>query len=330
MAPLKPYNILMDNIESLLLTGASGFVGQSILDYLSEIPSDYLPKRIALTTRTGSFPIPDSLKKKTSITEIYCDLLEPWSFDFSASHVINLAADGSENAYSENAALIFTEISKNLGNWCRTQNMPTVFHASSGACYGRFSPSRLTQSYDKKNEMTNGGHGGIDKKATFIKSRVAAEDYLKFMAEEGHLNLRIGRLFSFIGRHLQHKQQYAIPTFVRMAKINKKIEISGNPLTTRSYLSTADMADWIYRSVGSNVSNGTFNIGSSRPVTMIELANFIAEKSDARVALLHPEAEADYYVANNESTIERLRVTETKSWQELLTEYMHIDGNERV
>ena len=315
----------MYEVESLLITGGSGFVGQSLLDFISELPSEELPERIGLTTRCGALRVPAALVRKTIVQEIFCDLQEPWRFDFQASHIINLAGDGSSNAYSSQAAEMFGLITKNLSDWCRYQVSPTVFHASSGACFGYFplplskdenSSSKTVLSVDRKSNF---------KKEIFVRGRIAAEEMLKTAEQENILDLRIGRLFTFIGKHLREKPHYAISSFVNMAETSKQIQISGNPLTTRSYMNAKDLAFWIYKSLDPGVDSSILSIGSSTPVTMIQLANFIAKLSDSKVILLNPEAEGDVYIANNRTTLERLQVIETKSWQDSVMKYMGIE-----
>jgi len=311
-------------IESLLITGASGFVGQSILDYLSDLPPNQLPKKIGLTTRKEKVCTPFSLMEKTKVMNISCDLQKPWEFDFQATHVINLAADGSSNAYSAESAALFCQITENLTNWCRTQVTPTVFHASSGACFGIVPlPLEDLSENSSSTEMPQQAEPR-KRKDVFIQSRIAAEELLLAAEREKVLNLRIGRLFSFIGRHLRLKPQYAVSSFVKMAETKKQLELSGNPLTTRSYLGAQDMATWIYKSLDSNLDSSILTIGSSKPVTMIELANFIAGLSDSAVTLQHPLLEGDIYVANNHNTLNKLQVFETQNWQDLVLSYMGI------
>ncbi len=312
----------MPQIESLLITGASGFVGQSILDYLSDLPPNQLPKRIGLTTRMQKVCTPFSLMKKTNVLNISCDLQKPWEFDFQATHVINLAADGSPKAYTAESAALFCQITENLANWCRTQVTPTVFHASSGACFGIVPLPLADLNENLPSVEILQQAGPKKKKEVFIQSRITAEELLRVAEREKVLDLRIGRLFSFIGRHLRLKPQYAISSFVKMAETKKQINLSGNPLTTRSYLGAQDMAAWIYKSLDSNLDSSILAIGSAKPVTMIELANFIAELSDSLVTIQNPMLEGDIYVANNHNTLDKLQVSETQNWQDLVLSYM--------
>jgi nucleoside-diphosphate-sugar epimerase len=312
----------VEAIKSLLLTGGSGFVGQSFLDFLSELPKDQLPRRIGLTSRSKPIHVSDALRQKTEIIDLSCNLQKPWEFEFEASHIVNLAADGTESSYSNDAGNIFIDITKNLSQWSKNQKNPIVFHASSGAVYGKKIETSVQTKHTTGILAKHSIANSSEKKKNFIASRVIAERNLQALNDSGDIQLRIGRLFSFIGRHLQTKPQYAINSFVRMATTLGEITITGNPNTTRGYLGAKDMAYWIYRTLYPEVSNGIFDIGSSTPVTMWEMANFIGSKYGARVALSNSNMELDDYLAYNADTLKKLKVTVTEEWQPLMIDYL--------
>lgn len=322
MTLLIEYNFVVTNIDCLLITGGSGFVGQSLLDYLSELTQEELPTNIGLTTRGSALRIPNSLVEKINVEQFSSDLREPWEFKFPATHIINLAADGSSNAYSPSAAHDFGLITKHLANWCRTLDTPTVFQASSGVCFGHYPIMPQQSSIHNREEGFPKNSVLSNKKKAFLESRIAAEEALKCLEQDTIIRLRIGRLFSFVGKHLRQKPHYALSAFVNMAETNKNIEIMGNPLTVRSYLSSKDMAMWIYRALDPYLDSSVLSIGSTFPVTMIELAKFIAKLSHSKITLLNPEADGDIYVANNQDTCERLQVIESQSWQNLVIDYI--------
>ena len=312
----------MDTIKSLLVTGSNGFVGRSFLDYLSTLPIEDRPRNLGLVSRNVPPEISTDLAAHTSIIHINADLMKPWQFDYPATHIVHLAADGSSNAYSVEAADKFVVMTDHLAIWSNGLDSPAVFHASSGACFGYMPFDSNASEIKVESGLSKGASVLAEKKRVFVESRLKAEHTLKMAAARGHIELRIGRLFSFIGKHLHEKPHYAVPAFINMALSTKNIDIGGNPDTTRSYLSADDMSDWIYRSLQPDVGSEILSIGSENPVTMEELATYIASVTNSTVTLLNPTIAGDYYVARNQDTRARLLVRETRTWQTSIDDYL--------
>ena len=220
----------MSRGTSLLITGASGFVGQSYLDFLGTLPIEEKPRSIALVSRFAPSKIIDQRLIGIDVKHFQSDLTLPWEIDFEPTHILNLAADGTVSSYTKGASDTFIRISQNLAAWCSQKDKPEVFHASSGACYGVIPIPQTTLGANQGNSYLL-----TEKKKLFIQSRLKAEEILFTAEEQGILNIRIGRLFSFIGRHLVHKPQYVVNSFITGALENSRIEILGNPQTQRSY-----------------------------------------------------------------------------------------------
>ena len=295
--------------ESLLITGANGFVGQSVLDEIVSMPEGQRPSAITIVTRREFPNVEKFIEQGLKINSVIADLTETWNFNRDFSHVIQLAADGSMTAYSEVSSREFVKISEQLIQWCQlSKNSIEVFHASSGACFGYQALDRSQPSSIEWN------------KKKFVNGRLQAERILKNAQDDGILNLRVGRLYSFLGRHIATKVQYAAPSFVTMAKRDGVVRIMGSPATVRSYLDASDMADWILKSLIETKCKNPLAIGSSTEVTILELAHEIARQIGVGVEVESTLSQPDRYVADNEETMATLGVRETKTWKESILE----------
>jgi nucleoside-diphosphate-sugar epimerase len=109
-----------------------------------------------------------------------------------------------------------------------------------------------------------------------------------------------------------------------MAKNSGSIRLTGDPMTIRSYLSAHDMSAWIFSALEKDQELPLLSIGSSIPVRMIDLAEFIAEQFSARVVLSDHYEIGDIYVADNARTKELLNVDETISWQQAILDLIKV------
>lgn len=296
----------MEQIDSLLITGSNGFVGQSFLDYLSNLPIKNMPKELYLANRG---PILDRTINHLNITKIHqvqADLEQPWEFDFKVSHILNLAADGSKSSYSIESAKSYTKIGKNLSNWIRLAKPKVVVHASSGACFGLKPINVDNDVYQDKSE--------------FVKSRLQSEEYITNSCNEINTRNVVARLFTFIGPQLLNKKQYAISSFIQDAVNNGLINVKGNKNTIRSYMHESTMSMWLYQCLINSSAKNIVSIGSSDPVTIEELAEYISKSTGALIRYMHPNAPGDQYVAINTKEKQLLGLDEGVNWHQSVRE----------
>ena len=100
----------MTSIDNLVITGSNGFVGQSLLSYIAGLSIDEQPRKIITLNRADLSKEVLSKYPNLNIEYRITDLAHAWKFEISNAYLINLAADGSANAYSENASKLFTTI----------------------------------------------------------------------------------------------------------------------------------------------------------------------------------------------------------------------------
>jgi len=295
-------------ISHLVITGSNGFVGQAILDFIKNLPREKRPSEITLVSQAkdSSYNLSEL---NLSVSYLSADLAKPWEFSIPGAHLLNLAADGSANSYSGSSAEKFKQININLIEWARNNTPSLIVHASSGACFG-------INKLEEHAVETNLLEEGMNVKARFIDSRIFAEQNLFLLNAQHGIPVSICRLFSFIGVRLLPKQQYAVSAFLESAIRERKIHLKGNPNTVRSFLDEKDMSNWLWASLNLPASETILSVGSSRKVTIGELATYIAAQTGASVDLGNPNAFGDEYVADNASTLEYLKVSESKLWKE--------------
>lgn len=291
----------LSNMDSLLITGANGFVGQAIIQELGTLEPENLPSEIILVTRNGlNIELPLSLSGITCV--VSQDLTKPWDIPYQSSHVINLAADGSHSPYSKEASDSFILIGENLINWIRNLNhQVNVFHASSGACF------------DYEGSITS--QNLSNQKVEFINGRIKVEEDLISASSKSDFRLSIGRLFTFSGKLVLQKNQYAITEFIKSGLFERHIKVYGNPETVRSYLHEDAMAQWILRATTNPVDLNPLQIGSNLPVTIEELAEHVAEVIGAEVTYAPTSQSPDIYLPNNGETRSSLGVNEGTTWK---------------
>jgi nucleoside-diphosphate-sugar epimerase len=296
----------LSRIENLAITGANGFVGRSIVEYIATLPTVCLPKKMTLVTRNGTnYSIEQKLFERTEFHSQ--DLSQPWNLPEKLTHLINLAADGTKEPYSDEACSQFATISENLVKWIRQSNSKVaVFHASSGACFG-YRPIDANSRHNNPKE-------------TFIRNRIKVEEFLTENAKHLNFSLGIGRLFTFSGRNILDKRQYALSTFILSAIKNRKISINGNPQTQRSYLHQDSMSEWILKAMTTFEPYPILQIGSNEPVTIKQLAEFIAQETNSEIDYSREPTIGDIYIPDNTETRNKLGVEEGKGWKDAVLE----------
>ncbi|MHA1865553.1 MAG: NAD-dependent epimerase/dehydratase family protein [Candidatus Heimdallarchaeaceae archaeon] len=194
----------------VLVTGASGCIGQGVLEYLSK-NTDY--ELFGLVRR----PIENLIK---GVTYLICDLTDYESLDVliketGITDIYHFAA-AVNNEHKELYEKVNVQGTINLIETAKKNNVKRFFYTSSAAVYGIFKECPVTEKHP------------VNPIGYYAKSKAKAEEYIKQLCEEAKIKGAIIRIPLVLGKGSRHFYSFARKLIKRnlfpiMGKRNHKI-----------------------------------------------------------------------------------------------------------
>lgn len=239
--------------SSVLVTGAQGFLGSVIMNYLKQNGM-----RVKGTARKSS--------KNTFQDMIMVDLEEPKSQKlledagpFDA--VVHCAAVLPGNRHDQELLIANIKITENLLNWSNCTDVPYFVFASSCNIYG----------YQKKSCIET---AMPDPPNRYAISKLACEHLLSITAKNHKMRICVLRISAPYGPDM--KAETVIKRFIHQAAQKKPITIMGTGERSQEFVYQTDVAR-AFSKVLENSITGTYNISGAKPVSMLDLATTISE-----------------------------------------------------
>jgi len=259
----------------ILVTGGAGFIGKYLVKSLM--------KNGNIVTIFDNFS--NSSKKSISdlidigIKVIEGDITKPDEISDAVKDqeiVIHLAAKISVQDSIRNPLETFqvnVDGTKNVLVACKKNRVKKIIVASSAAVYGESLPDIKLTEESKTNPISPYG-----------ESKVKMEQIIKNFVSEHNINCIILRFFNIYGVGQSDEYAGVITKFIKRITQNKPLEIFGDGLQTRDFVSVYDVINSIYNAI-SNDKSGTYNIASGKAVTIKELAGVIISVSGKKLEI---------------------------------------------
>jgi nucleoside-diphosphate-sugar epimerase len=258
----------------IFLTGGTGFVGRSLLDYFEEAAVRHGGhfEAVVLSRQPDAFVRRFPAYADRRWLRFVAGDLDMLPLEGRYSDLIHAAADTHR---ADDRIAWFGQLvdgtRKALEFAVRTGVERTLF-VSSGAVYG----NRPTEAFPVEGDVDHAP--ALDNPATvYSQGKRAAEHLCALFNERYGIGCVIARCFAIISPHMPLDGPYAAGNFIRDALSNtcRSIDIAGNPDTLRSYIEGRDMAHWLSVLLTQGVAGEAYNVGSDEAVSIAALAETI-------------------------------------------------------
>lgn len=282
--------------KRIFLTGGTGFFGKWILSTIKHL-NEFCDLNISCTILSRD---PNAFKSKEP------ELYSAKGFDFiqgsienfehtrsDYDYIIHAATDVTNNISGEEMTRTIMSGAKRVLKFANEVNAKKFLFTSSGAVYGSqpIELNGVTENYDFDNK--------IDPNDLYATGKLYSEN---IFSEKLKSQLVIARCFAFSGPYVPLDSKYAFGNFISNALNSEDIIIKGDGTTVRSYMYAADMVIWLLKIFAKSSDREVYNIGSSIPITIRELAEAISTKSnESKVHILHEsEGKSSVYYPNTD------------------------------
>ena len=261
----------------IIVTGGAGFIGKHLVEFL-------IKKKISVTIFDNF-----SNSKKDSITNLKNHGVKIIEGDITKINdinnavknhdvVIHLAAKISVEESIENPTKTFqtnVDGTKNVLIACEKNNIKKIIVSSSAAVYGESEADIKLTEKSKINPISPYG-----------ESKAMMENEIKIFEENHDVNYVILRFFNIYGIGQSPEYAGVITKFVKKIELNKSLEIFGDGMQTRDFISINDVIDSIYHSI-ENGKNQIYNIASGKTITIKELAELMISLSKRDLKIIY-------------------------------------------
>ena len=269
--------------KTVLVTGAAGFIGSHLLDGLLARGYDVIGLDNLMT---GSLDNLASARKDPHFHFEIGDVRD--ALPAYAELIFNFACPASPKHYQADphatlttsalGALRLAEAARARG--CR------VVHASTSEVYGD------PLEHPQKEEYW--GHvNPIGERACYDEGKRIAETILMDARRTHKIDARIVRIFNTYGPRMAFDDGRVVSNFISQALNDKPITIYGDGKQTRSFCFVDDLVAGIFGAAFADECEPPVNIGNSREITMIELAEIVMKVAGKTSELVRMPLPAD-------------------------------------
>lgn len=293
-------------MKSVFITGATGFLGRSLIDYFVAENLDGVQYKITALTR-------DATRFLNSFPQ-YANLswLRFVEGDISALPIIKGDYDYFIHGAAEPASIAkplewVSELVKGTENALKLAEelkSRRFLFISSGAVYG------TARSRDGFKESASGAPISTDLTALYGNAKRWAEHLVVQYANQLGFDAVIGRYFAIISKHIPLNGSYAAGNFIRDAMSNDvpTIRISGDGRAVRSFIDGRTMAHFTMKMLEDGKKGEAYNVGGVEEITVRELAERIckiaAPHKAVKVLGTTTAQPRSYYVPHLEKSVE--------------------------
>ncbi len=257
----------LDN-KVVMITGASGFVGRSLLRSLKNLKRT-VNFKVHVICQYRTFSKCDEF---VAIDEhIVAEIGSHFQTIKHPDIIFHCATPASAVMNIEEPRRMF-ELNVQAMDWILdnpvlTKNSPIIVFMSSGAVYGS-QPDHLSHIP----ETWTGGLNTFSSGIAYAEGKRVAEFLLSEAARTGKVQQSICRLFAFSGVGIPFDRHFAIGNFVKDVVDNQKITVRSDGSSIRSYLDSDDMARWLLTASTKPRNDFPYHIGSEHALSIGELA----------------------------------------------------------
>jgi nucleoside-diphosphate-sugar epimerase len=266
----------MKNLPRILVGGSNGYIGTKLCEYLKKRNYDFETFDINLFSKCLLYPIKE--KYKTSfkdVRDINDDYLKKFDVYIHLPGISNNPVDNFKN--KKKIYDITREYTKKIALKCKRNNVKFIF-ASSCSVYGEGKKKNLTE-HSKCNPITH-----------YSKNKLEIERDLKFISDKNFtpIILRISTLFGFSPRM---RFDLALPMFLVMSKLNKKIQLNSDGQSWRPHLYLDDLISVFEKCFFlKNKKLIVINVGSDKNnFKIIDVAKLICKLTDSKLNFLNKD-----------------------------------------
>ena len=282
----------------IIITGGAGFIGKHLVELLIKKENDITifdnfsnskEESVMYLKNLGAKIVKGDIRKIGEINNAIKD----------HDIVIHLAAKISVEESIKSPSETFqtnVEGTKNVLIACEKNQIKKIIVASSAAVYGESEADVKLTEKSKINPISPYG-----------ESKVMMENEIKKITENNDMDYVILRFFNIYGKSQSPEYAGVITKFIKKIEMNQSLEIFGDGMQTRDFISVKDVVNSIYHSI-ENGKNQIYNIGSGKPITIKQLAKLMITLSKKELKINYNDikkgdirfSEADVSLAKKE------------------------------